>query len=627
MRKKKILFHSNYHKLFTGFGKNAKNILSYLYKTNKYEIIEIANGRGFDDPELKKLPWKAVGSLPRPNQQILPEEQKKPDFQRNVAYGQYGIDEIIKDEKPDIYVGAEDIWAFSGFEKKKWWNKLNCMIWTTLDSLPILLEAVKMAPKIKNYYTWASFASKKLNEMGYDHVKTLNGSVDTSKFHRLNDENRAGLRSRFNLAKDDFIIGFVFRNQLRKSVPNLLDGFKSFIAQNPQSKAMLLLHTHWSEGWDIPRLIKEKGIDPSLVLTTYFCKQCKQYEIKPFTKQGESCRFCGATGSQETTNITHGVDESQLNEIYNLMDVYCHPFTSGGMEIPVFEAKLTELITLVTNYSCGEDSCTAESGGIPLDWSEYREPGTQFIKATTYSSSIAKALKKVLKMDAKKKKETEKIARKFVIENYSIEVVAKQLESIFDSMPYTDWDFDFSVPLRDPNYMPPNIENHADWLLDIYKNILKIKDMTAEDKGLQGWLMQLNQGKPRIEVLNFFKQTAVKENQEIKKLDFEDFLDKEDKKRLAVVVSGDSEDVYLVNSLMESIKNKYSNYSIYAIIKPEHFELMESNPHIHRCIPFSPQLENPLILEGSENFEGYFDIAFYPEATKKQKCIFHNGED
>ena len=40
------------------------------------------------------------------------------------------------------------------------------------------------------------------------------------------------------------------------------------------------------------------------------------------------------------------------------MDVYCHPFTSGGMEIPIFEAKLTELVTLVTNYSCGEDSCT-----------------------------------------------------------------------------------------------------------------------------------------------------------------------------------------------------------------------------------------------------------------------------
>ena len=31
-----------------------------------------------------------------------------------------------------------------------------------------------------------------------------------------------------NINPDDFIIGFVFRNQLRKSVPNLLEGFKVF---------------------------------------------------------------------------------------------------------------------------------------------------------------------------------------------------------------------------------------------------------------------------------------------------------------------------------------------------------------------------------------------------------------
>ena len=60
---------------------------------------------------------------------------------------------------------------------------------------------------------------------------------------------------------DEFIIGFVFRNQLRKSVPNLLDGFVEFKNSNPQSKAKLLLHTHWSEGWDIPRLLREKNID------------------------------------------------------------------------------------------------------------------------------------------------------------------------------------------------------------------------------------------------------------------------------------------------------------------------------------------------------------------------------
>ena len=59
-----------------------------------------------------------------------------------------------------------------------------------------------------------------------------------------------------------FIIGFVFRNQLRKSVPNLLDGFKKFKKENAEAKnAKLLLHTCFNETWDIQALAKEKGID------------------------------------------------------------------------------------------------------------------------------------------------------------------------------------------------------------------------------------------------------------------------------------------------------------------------------------------------------------------------------
>ena len=49
---KKILFHSNSAKAFTGFGKNSKNILRYLQKTGKYEIIEFANGFKWGDPSL-----------------------------------------------------------------------------------------------------------------------------------------------------------------------------------------------------------------------------------------------------------------------------------------------------------------------------------------------------------------------------------------------------------------------------------------------------------------------------------------------------------------------------------------------------------------------------------------------
>lgn len=142
------------------------------------------------------------------------------------------------------------------------------------------------------------------------------------------------------------------------------------------------------------KIIKRENIPADLVYTTYFCHACGAYEIKPFTRQNIGCKFCGNPNSQVTTNVTAGVSDKQLNEIYNLMDVYCHPFTSGGQEIPIQEAKLAELITLVTNYSCGEDSCTIESGGMSLDWSEYREPELSSLKLQlAHKASIKDLLK------------------------------------------------------------------------------------------------------------------------------------------------------------------------------------------------------------------------------------------
>ena len=436
--KKKILFHSNSSKAFTGFGKNAKNILRYLQGTDKYEIVEFANGMQWGDPILKLRPWEAQGSLPN-NPALLQRIQSDQQQARRAGYGALSIDQAIKEYKPDIYIGCEDIWAFADYWKKPWWDKINSVIWTTLDSQPILPQAVEAASKTKNFFVWSSFAEKDLREMGHDHVETMHGTVDTNDFHRLSDIQRRELRQKNNLS-DEFIVGFVFRNQLRKSVPNILDGFKIFKKDCP--KAKLLLHTHWKEGWDIPRLIKEKNIDPKDILTTYFCSACGEYEVRPFSGEEQDCRFCGTKKSLNTTNIKHGVNEEQLNEIYNLMDVYCHPFTSGGMEIPIFEAKMTELITLVTNYSCGEDSSQTNCGSFPLDWSEYREPGTQFIKASTYASSIAKQLRKVWEMNPNKRSQMGKRGKQWTIDNYSTESVGKRLESFLDSMPSVDFDFD-----------------------------------------------------------------------------------------------------------------------------------------------------------------------------------------
>ena len=574
MKKKKIVIHSNHSKAFTGFGKHTKNLLQYLYSLDKYEIIEFANGLAWDAKETKFLPWKCYGSLPSDPARIH-QLNKDPNLARAAGYGAEMVDELIQKEKPDIYVGIEDIWGFNGYWNKNWWNKINCMIWTTLDSLPLLPEAVSAAPKIKNYYVWANFAKKELNRLGHSHVDLLRGSLDGNNFFKLSEQDRHTLRQKQNIDQNDFIIGFVFRNQLRKSVPNLLEGYKMFMQKNPNSKAKLLFHTSWGEGWDIPRLLKEKGLSADSVLTTYICHACGEFEVRKFVNHKEDCRFCGGEKTQETSNVKHGVSEEQLNQIYNLMDVYCHPFTSGGQEIPIQEAKLTELITLNTNYSCGEDSCTEEGGGFPLDWAEYREPGTQFIKASTLPESICEQIEKVFNMSLETRTSLGRKARKFAKENFTIEVIGKKFVQIIDSMPEVEWDYDFEKIKTNPSYDPPDLKSDKDWLTDLYKNILK-RDVDESDDGHKYWMQEISKGANRNDILKYFRKVALDTNKSQDKVDFEKMLDENDKgKRIAVVLPQSRKDVFHLTSILPSIKRLYPDHNIYFITNPDLFEILD----------------------------------------------------
>jgi len=621
MRKKRVLIHSNFCKMFTGFGKHKKNLLSYLYNTGKYDIIELSNGYTWESEQLKFVPWESYGMLPDDpeiHKEIAIDERRK----NAAGYGAEMIDHAIKELKPDIYLGIEDVWAFNGFIEKEWWNKIHCIIHTTLDSLPILPDAVNAAPKIKNYFVWASFAEKAMHKLGHTHVKTVHGTLDTSSFFKLSNEDRTKLRNRFKLS-DEYIIGFVFRNQLRKSVPNLLDGFKLFQDNNPQAKSKLLLHTSWNEGWDILKLLKEKEIDPKNILTTYVCKNCNAYHVKPFSAHIINCDYCRTQNSCETTNVKNGVNEQQLNEIYNLMDVYCHPFTSGGQEIPIQEAKLTELITLVTNYSCGEDCSTEESGGFPLEWAEYREPGTQFIKASTLPTSIFSELQRTYNLPLETKKTLGKIARQFVIDNYSIQVVGKFFEDLFDSFPDVDYIFENKKTKCDPFYDPDPSLQDKEWIESLYSNIL----MKQDPAGVTHWIQRLKSDLKRSDVLNYFRKVALSENQN-------SFLDEmllslkenNNSKKIAFVQPNGVEEIIIATSLVSSIKKLYPDYDIYFFTKNEYFDLINSHPDIKKVLNYFNKMDDPLFFEGKGSNNKYFDMVFAPYLSINNN-YFRNAED
>ena len=614
-----LLFQSDFSLAKTGFARNAKAILSYLYRTGKYEIVHYCCGLNYSNPQLQATPWKSVGCLPD-NKTEMDMLQKDPGLAKLAGYGAHYLDRVVKEEKPDVYIAVQDIWGVDFAIDKPWFNKINSVVWTTLDSLPILPSAISNARKIKNYWIWSDFATKELHKEGHDHVITQHGALEDQAFHKLPDSSRLELRNRFNIPKDAFVVGFVFRNQLRKSVPNLLQGYKLFKDRNPKTKTRLLLHTHFGEGWNILRLAKEHGVPHDEIICTYACKQCSGYEVKVFNGQDLKCPNCGAEKSQVTAQVGCGVTEEQLNEVYNLMDVYCHPFTSGGQEIPIQEAKLAELITLVTNYSCGEDMCVKDAASLPLEWTEYREAGTEFIKASTSPKSIAKNLKKVFAMKPAEKERMGKQARKWTIENYSVRTLGEQIEKFLDSCEKTTYDFSCKGEQKAPHAQVPEIPDNDQWLIYMYKHILKM-DVDENDEGHKYWTQELGKGQPRHSIEEYFRQVAAKENNTSKQEQLSDFLDDTGSKRMLLVLKESIGDIVLATALLEDIKNRYKDYDLYFATKPQYFELIEPNPFIYKVIPYVPQMDYELnMIKSLNNSEAPFD-SYCNLAISTQKVL------
>lgn len=611
-RKLKVMVMSDFSLSKTGFGRFTKCLLKYLYKTDKYDIVQLAKGVN-GNPEYNRTPWKTRGIIPLIPALIEQLNKENEGIQRAAHYGVFHIDEAIAEEKPDVFIGVEDIWGVDFCADKKWFKKITPVFHTTLDSKPIHASAYNVAKKMKNFWVWSNFAEKEMKKKpGYDHVRTVHGCIETDYFFPLKKEEKLTIRQNQGLNPDDFIIGFVGRNQLRKLFPNLIKGFKLLQGYGVRN-AKLHFHTDAAKGyWDIIKLVEDNEINLKDVYFTYYCHDCKNYEIKNYAEK-TTCKFCSST-NQKIIDTKDGVDEKQLNEIYNNFNVYCHPITSGGQEIPVQEAKLAGLITLVNDYSCGEELCEPEAYSITLDWAENWEASSSFIKASPYPSGIAKQLFRVYTFSESKRAEWGAKAREWALKNYSVESVGKIFEDFLDTCPLIE-DFDLDEEPKDPYAeIDKSIAENKEFIKELYWKILK---MRAYDDDEGGWLTKMELGMSREEVEQYFRATAYEieskntSNKNIVTLDT--LLDQDDKKRIAIVMPRSIGDTIMMMGILKGVYDRYGpDYKIYYFTEKVNHELLYDNPYIHKLLPYSPALENIFFLNGRMDLDKMFDVVLYP---------------
>jgi glycosyltransferase involved in cell wall biosynthesis len=635
MRKKRVLFLTDYAGAFTGFGKQCKLLLTYLYKTGKYEILNAAQGVAKRGAHEHKFPWKTLGVLPEDPQKIQQINQD-PNLARIASYGSLEMTSIVKDFKPDIIFSVNDTWGSQFVTDLTFFDKIPTVCWNTFDSLPLLPDTIEKAPKIKYYWTWSDFAKKELHKHNFNHVKNQYPLVNTNNFYKLPESKITEIKQRFGLPQDAFIIGFVFRNQLRKLINTQIEAYSLFKKHNPEIKnTFLYTHTHYGEGWDIHRLCQQYSVDPREVLCTYVCKETRQYFIAPFHGQDLENPITKRK-TLVTANVGLGVSDEQLNEIYNIMSLYSHPATSGACELPCVEAALTEKIITTAPYSFGEDIIENNKGSIPMKFTFYTEHGTQFLKSQPSAYELSKIFKKVFEMKPQARSKMEQDSRKWALENYGIGVNGKKIEEFIDEFEILDDSvFEFeSEPSKKQNpfaIIEDNTDNKL-WVKSLYKLILDA-DVTDQDEGLIHWLQRLEQNISKEQIENYFREVAKQEveKQSVKTVEIKDLFNEfKDYKKVLIVQPESIGDIFLVTSLLESLRSRYpsNKYKIYFATKPEYQDIINGNPFVDKWVPYHPIMDNIIIMEGGMGQNGICDIVYSPYfATQRLLSYMHNGED
>jgi hypothetical protein len=164
------------------------------------------------------------------------------------AYGDLEIENIVKDFKHDVIFSVNDTWGSQFVVDKNFFHAIPTVCWNTFDSLPLLPDTVEKAKKIKHYWTWSDFARKELHKLGHSQVKNQYPLVNTENFYKLPENKIKEILAKHNLPQNAFIIGFVFRNQLRKLINTQIEAYAQFKRLNPEIKnTFLYTHTHYGD--------------------------------------------------------------------------------------------------------------------------------------------------------------------------------------------------------------------------------------------------------------------------------------------------------------------------------------------------------------------------------------------
>lgn len=355
MNKKRILIANDASFLDTGYGVYGKEIISRIHKSDKYEVAELGCYAGIDDPRIKNIPWKFYPNAVRSDD---PRFQQYSSNNLN-QFGLWRFNKCLADFKPHIVFDVRDYWMYAYQDTSPYRPYFSWVIMPTTDSDPPKIEWLYTYQNAELVVPYTDFAKRVLEQACGNRInlfpKIANAGINADEFYPINNKSDHKIK---HLGRDLNIIGVVMRNQKRKLIAELLLSFKMFLEQLKASKqdeiynkTYLYLHTSYPEenGWDIPSLLLEYGLLDK-VYFTYKCKNCKKVSYGKFCSSLKVCPSCNYR-SLAISGSSNGVSTKELNDIYNLFDIFVQYAICEGFGMPQVEAAACGLQIASVDYS------------------------------------------------------------------------------------------------------------------------------------------------------------------------------------------------------------------------------------------------------------------------------------
>lgn len=262
-------------------------------------------------------------------------------FQLPMGKLEYGYDAVksaLSKEKPDFFISLADVGFQGGYceiveeaKKNGWKGKWIAYVPIDTEEWAMTWSEILSTPDI--VVAMSKFGYERLSKhKEIEKLVLIPHGVDTSVFTPLKERNE--LKKKYQL-DGKFVVGFVGRNQSRKMPDRLLLTFKNFA----KGKNDVVLISHTDE-----EASEQGGISYPYLLWLF--------EIADKVK---------LTKKRMDMNTRQRIQPENLNEIYNMMDVFLYITGGEGFGLPGIECQSAGVPLLMAGNTTSFDLCREEN--------------------------------------------------------------------------------------------------------------------------------------------------------------------------------------------------------------------------------------------------------------------------